>query len=81
MKILVKAFAAVKDICGFDEKELIVSDNITVLELVQQLAVSSPGIGDMEAILLFAVNEEYRDGSAVLNEGDTLAIFPPVSGG
>jgi len=31
--------------------------------------------------LLIAVNEEYCRPDRPLEEGDTLAIFPPVSGG
>jgi molybdopterin synthase sulfur carrier subunit len=30
---------------------------------------------------LFAVNEEWRPGDYVLQDGDVLAVIPPVSGG
>ncbi|MCL5437644.1 MAG: MoaD/ThiS family protein [Candidatus Thermoplasmatota archaeon] len=31
--------------------------------------------------VLFAVNMEYRDREYVLSDGDTLAVFPMVTGG
>lgn len=31
--------------------------------------------------LLFAVNQEYADTSQIIENGDELAVFPPVSGG
>lgn len=30
---------------------------------------------------MIAVNEEFADDSTVLNDGDTIAFIPPVSGG
>jgi molybdopterin converting factor subunit 1 len=81
MKIKIKAFANVKEAFGFEEKELTVSDGISVKEVVQQLKKSYRSLNEFDGSLLFAVNEEYRPDNIALSDGDTLAIFPPVSGG
>jgi molybdopterin synthase catalytic subunit len=39
------------------------------------------GLGDEPAGLLYALNREYVDRGAALNEGDEVAVIPPVSGG
>mgnify|MGYP001199730813 CR=1 FL=1 len=81
MRVKVKVFASFREICGFTEKELIVSDEIKVLEIVDVLIKSSIGLAEKKDTLLVAVNEEYCDLNMTLHEGDTVALFPPVSGG
>src|SRR6185436_4039519 len=39
------------------------------------------GLGDEPRGLLYAVNRGYADRSAVLSDGDEVALIPPVSGG
>ncbi|OHD67012.1 MAG: hypothetical protein A2176_16195 [Spirochaetes bacterium RBG_13_51_14] len=81
MKIRIKTFATIREACGFEEKELIVSEGISVKEVVQQLKKSYRQLNDLDGALLFAINEEYCHDDAALSDDDTLAIFPPVSGG
>jgi len=81
MKIKIKVFASIKDICGFNEKELIVSDSIKVNEVVDLFIKSNNELSAKKDNLLIAVNEEYCGPDLMLQDGDILAIFPPVSGG
>lgn len=81
MKIIIKTFASVKDICGFEEKEVVVSEGITAGEAVERLAAGFEALEKMKKTLLLAVNEGYVGREHVLLDGDVLAIFPPVSGG
>jgi molybdopterin converting factor subunit 1 len=81
MKIKIKVFASIKDICGFNEKELIVSDSIKVNEVVDLFVKSNQELSAKRDSLLIAVNEEYCTPDIILKDGDILAIFPPVSGG
>lgn len=81
MKIKIKAFASVRETFGFDEKELIVSEGITVKDVVRQLAGTFQPARGGNITLLFSINEEYCQDDAPLSDGDRLAIFPPVSGG
>ncbi|TAL30368.1 MAG: MoaD/ThiS family protein [Spirochaetes bacterium] len=81
MKITIKTFASLRDAAGFDEKEIIVPEGITIDEVVRRLSVSFEGLAARKGSLLYAVNEEYARPDTVLAEGDILAMFPPVSGG
>ncbi|MFA5518755.1 MAG: molybdopterin converting factor subunit 1 [Spirochaetota bacterium] len=81
MRVKVKLFASFKDICGFAEKELIVSEAIKVSEIVDMLIKSNREFAEKKDTLLVAVNEEYCSLNKILQEGDTIALFPPVSGG
>jgi molybdopterin converting factor subunit 1 len=81
MKITIKTFASLRDVSGFDEKEIVVTEGITIDEIVCRLSVSFEGLAARKGALLYAVNEEYARPDTVLVEGDVLAIFPPVSGG
>lgn len=81
MEITIKAFATVKDILGFEECELIVDSHASVKDIQKQLEQQHDQLGKIKTGLLYAVNEEYSSIDRILQPGDVLAIFPPVSGG
>ncbi len=81
MRIKIKVFASIRDICGFSEKELLVSDSIKVNEVVDLFIKGNEELSEKKDTLLIAVNEEYCRMDRTMEDGDTLAIFPPVSGG
>lgn len=79
--IHLKLFASIKDICGFSEKDFSYEKPVSVNVIIQELIDLYPEISDKRGHLLIAVNEDYTNSDAILNDGDTVAIFPPVSGG
>lgn len=81
MKIRIKAFAAVREILGYREKEMEFRDGSSVGDVFGILSDSFEELGKMKNALLFAVNEEYCGEERVLDNDDILAILPPVSGG
>jgi molybdopterin synthase catalytic subunit len=72
--IRVRLFAGLREQAGWSEKELDglerVGDVWGVLDL-----------GEEPAGLLYAVNREYADRDRRLDDGDEVALIPPVSGG
>jgi molybdopterin converting factor small subunit len=70
-----------RDRAGVGEIVLDVASGSTVAAAVENLRARVPGVGDAALRAAFAVNREYVTGEAVLNDGDELALIPPVSGG
>ena len=56
-------------------------DSLTLGGLVNKVCNIHPKILASPERIVGAVNEEYREHSHVLKEGDTVALIPPVSGG
>ena len=53
MKIKIKAFASVREAFGFEEKELTVSEGITVKDIMHQLKKSYPPLDNFNGSLLY----------------------------
>ncbi len=81
IKIQLKLFASMKDICGFSEKDFSFEKPVTVNDLINELSALYPAVAEKKSTLLIAVNENYTNTGTVLNDGETVALFPPVSGG
>jgi molybdopterin converting factor subunit 1 len=81
MKVKVLFFATLKDIVGSRELRVDVPAGTTIEALLTHLESSYPRMKDYRSILLTALNEEYVDKETRIEEGDEVAMFPPVSGG
>lgn len=76
-KIQVKLFAGLSEQLGFSEQELEHMGGQTVAQLWTLLSKGRPAPSN----LLCALNMEYCQLSDVVEPGDEVAFFPPVSGG
>ena len=74
MGVHVRLFAGLRERAGWSEREL---DGVECVSDVWP-ALS---LGDEPEGLLYAVNREYADRDLELNDGDEVALIPPVSGG
>ena len=81
MQVKLLFFATLKDIVGSRELQLDVPAGSTIADLLTRLEGKYPRFKDYRPVLLTAINEEYVGKEAPINEGDEVAIFPPVSGG
>jgi MoaE-MoaD fusion protein len=81
MQVRLLFFATLKDIVGAREMRLEVPHGSTVADVLTHLESTYPRVKDYRPVVLTAINEEYVDQSALVQEGDEVAIFPPVSGG
>jgi molybdopterin synthase catalytic subunit len=81
MQVRLLFFASLKDIIGERELRLDVPAGATVADVLTHLEGCYPRIKPYRPVVLTAINEEYVKQTAHVNEGDELAIFPPVSGG
>ena len=74
MKITVRLFAGLRERAGWSRREV---DDITRVDDVWPVL----GLGPEPDGLLYAVNKEYVRREHELQEGDEVALIPPVSGG
>lgn len=83
MKVRVLVFAAARDLAGSDCVEVRIDSGapLTVSLLRTHLLNQIPELQRIGHALLWAVNNAYAADSQVISVEDTVACFPPVSGG
>lgn len=79
MKVQVLFFGATAEAVGEREIEIDLDAEIKSSVAFEQIVSAYPNL--QKHTLLFAINQEYADGSETLNTGDELGIFTSVSGG
>jgi molybdopterin converting factor subunit 1 len=79
MQVRVLFFGVLKDLLSSSGEALTVPEGTTVSQLLERLRAR--GGHPVWSALAVAVNQEYASGTAVLSEGDEVALLPPVSGG
>jgi molybdopterin synthase catalytic subunit len=81
MRIRVLLFGQLKDIVGRHEDSLDLETGSRLSAVISYYGSRFPGFRSLAASIALSVNEEYASGSALLHEGDEVALLPPVSGG
>ncbi|MCF3110647.1 MoaD/ThiS family protein [Niabella sp. CC-SYL272] len=80
MKMRILAFGIVKEFFKAPFLNIELEDSITVADFKHRLESTYPDLKKLRSYLV-AKNEEYANDTEVLNQGDEIAIIPPVSGG
>ena len=81
MKVNVRLFAGLHDLLGKRDVVMELAEGATVLQLREQLAKEYPIVTPYLTTLVCAVDEEYVPSEHRLQEGDEVALIPPISGG
>jgi MoaE-MoaD fusion protein len=81
MTVRVLFFGAARDVAGAEEIALDLPMKSTAESARRAVLMRYPGLQEFGRSLLFAVNQEYAEADRQIQEGDELAVFPPVSGG
>ncbi len=81
MRIRVRLFAALVEAAGTDLLDLDLPAGATVRAALEATGARVPAVRKYAGSLLSAVNMEYVLPTHPLNEGDEMALIPPVSGG
>lgn len=81
--IKVLYFASIKEKIGLESENIQFRNGLTLALLISELSEKHPHISSLMNAkgFLFAVNQEVSDFSALLTDGDEVAILPPLSGG
>lgn len=81
MFIRVLAFARLRELLGFGDRELDVDDGATLDDVWVRLARDAAGLDGLRSSTRFARNGALAGGTTPLREGDEVALLPPVGGG
>lgn len=81
MHIRVLFFGMLKDAIGKGSESLTMPENSTLADVVAEYQHRNPRIRELLPTLAMAVNERYASSDHALNDGDEVALLPPVSGG
>ena len=81
MKINVLLFAKLREHFGQDNIELELADNSKACDALDALCHDQEEAKRICRAVMFAANQTYISADTISNDGDELAIFPPVSGG
>jgi molybdopterin synthase catalytic subunit len=79
MQVHVLFFGVLKDLLSSSGEAVVLPEGATVAQLMERLRKDAGH--PVWSALAVAVNREYAAASAVLHEGDEVALLPPVSGG
>jgi len=79
--VRVLLFGVLKDVFQRSEDSLELGSEATVADLLEHYRGLSPERAGIFHSVALAVNQEYANASRRLEEGDEVALLPPVSGG
>ena len=80
MQCKIKAFGISKEIIGSNLLEMEVPEGHRISDLKKALFEKYPTFESLKSLYI-AVNNEYAAEHVLLQEGDEIALIPPVSGG
>ena len=74
-------FASCRELVGKSNLDISLHQGGDVSDIKAKLADLYPELKTIIDTVSVACNEEYVDDTAILNDGDEIALIPPVSGG
>jgi molybdopterin converting factor small subunit len=81
VKLEVQLFARARDLAGRELVDLELAEGACVGDVRTALADQVPQLIPLAHRLLIAVGTHYADDHVTLDQDDSIACFPPVSGG
>ena len=81
MRVRVELFAGLREVIGQHEIEVELPERASVGDLREGLGRDFPKLAPFLPSLVCAVNQEYRSREYLLQDGDEVALIPPISGG
>ena len=81
MKIRLRYFAILRESLGKSDETREVPADTTAGQMFDLIALESPRLAGLKRSVMLMVNQEYVSANHPLQDGDELALIPPVSGG
>jgi molybdopterin converting factor subunit 1 len=81
VEITVRLFAQQRQLTGWRERRISLPEGATVGDAWSRLVAEVPELETSTSFVRFARNAVYADAGARLDDGDEVAVIPPVAGG
>jgi sulfur-carrier protein len=82
VKVTILYFAAVRDLVNVEQQALELPLHVnTIASLADHLVAIHPLLAGRLGSVRFACNEHFVDRPDTIEDGDTIALIPPVAGG
>ena len=81
MSVRVCFYSYCRELAGCAETVETVSAGESIADLLSRVFLRFPKMASMKRSLLVAVGVDYQTEDYVLQDGDEVALFPPVQGG
>ena len=81
MRITVRLFASHREAAGTAEIAVELPAGSRAVDALESCRRSHPRAPGRDAAMAFAVNREFATPDTELNDGDEVAVLPPVAGG
>src|SRR5437588_6075559 len=81
MRVRVIYFGMLKDAVGRQLEDVDLPEEASLGDLLNDRIAHTPVIDNFRTVLAFAINQQYAQLQDKLNDGDEVAMLPPVSGG
>src|SRR3954470_6144408 len=81
MRVRVIYFGMLKDAVGRQLEDVEMPAGSSLSDLLADRISHTPVIDNFRTVLAFAINQQYAQLEDKLNDGDEVAMLPPVSGG
>jgi molybdopterin converting factor subunit 1 len=81
-KVTILYFAALRDLTGTSEEQLGLGPSVnTIAELLTEVVKARPSLPDCLQSIRVAKNESFVELAEAVDDGDVVALIPPVQGG
>ena len=81
MLVRILFFGVLKDLAGQGGESINLPDDATLGDVLNHYEARIPRLREWVSSIAMSVNQEYAGPDAKLNQGDEIALLPPVSGG
>jgi molybdopterin converting factor subunit 1 len=81
IKVTIRLFAIYRERLGTKQVVISMPSPATVTNSLTELTRLHPKLAPLVEPTMVAVNQEYASGEYELQDGDEMALIPPVSGG
>ena len=81
VSVTVRLFAGVREAAGVSSVDVELPAPATISQAVEAASRAVPGVWRLPKTVLLASNGEYASNETPVDDGDEVAIIPPVSGG